>query len=573
MSTVSRRWPAVLAAALVASTLTGITTAVVEPPSQAQATQSGTVSGLVFNDFNADGRYDVIFEEYDLDYDIYAGWSDYGKAIDHGVAGIDVRAYDSAGSLVGNAVSGEDGTYTLTVANSASTSLRVEFTIPEALSQWVPSGASFAAAATMIGTETYQIAGPRVQFVELGDTDVNFAVIRPGDYCENNPNLLTCLQPVGDAAGSNSPGAVLLNSISHIGVDYLDSPQAATLSYSAQNYKARSDFLGSVFGIGVDREGSRTTAANGYFGTYVKRHSEYGNAGATNTIYRVPLVASGQGTVSTFVTLPGTLPAHDPTDVLPGIPYSGDVSISAHVGRVGLGDVDVTDDGRTVLAVDMDETAPKLYFVPIEGSGDNVTAGTVSHVAIPRPQPSNGVDCPGIWHPMGLGTRGDRILVGGVCGAEDTVTPSTPRGTTPTTSATAFVLEYIGARDGLGTFTTLVGMSLGYERGCAILAYGCLPHSGASAGSQNSAYWTAWNEFPRWVNSADGTWATNPQAMLGQHRDHRHRRPGARIPGSLRGSGAQRYGGVVGSLREPGVLGSSSPRELRDAARRRGCRW
>jgi protocatechuate 3,4-dioxygenase beta subunit len=487
-------------------------------PFQAQATQSDTVSGLVFNDFNADGRYDVIFLEYDLDWNETAGSSDLGSAIDHGVAGIEVRAYDSVGALVGSAVSGADGTYTLNVANPASTSLRVEFVIPAAMSHWVPSGASFPEAATMIGTETYQIAGPKVQFVELGDTDVNFAVMRPGDYCENHPTLLTCLQPVGDADGSNSPGAVLVRSASDIGADYVDNPSSATLSYWTLNYKARSDFLGSVFGIGVDREGSRTTDANGYFGTYVKRHSEYGNAGATNTIYRVPLVASGQGTVSAFVTLPGTLPAHDPTDVLPGIPYSGDVSISASVGRVGLGDVDVTDDGRTVLAVDMDETAPKLYFVPIEGSGDNVTAGTVSHVGVPRPvginETWNGIDCPGIWHPMGLGTRGDRILVGGVCGAENTVTPSTPRGTTPTTSATAFVLEYVGSRDGSGTFTTLVGMSLGYERGCAILAYGCGPHSEASAGSQNSAYWTAWNEFPRWVNSGDGTWATNPQAML-----------------------------------------------------------
>jgi protocatechuate 3,4-dioxygenase beta subunit len=487
-------------------------------PLQAQATQGGDVSGLVFNDFNADGRYDVIFAKYnELDNEWVAGSSDLGSAIDHGVAGIEVRAYDSAGALVGSAVSGADGTYTLIVANSASTSLRVEFTVPEALSQWVPSSASFAAAAAMtrVQTATYQIAGPRVQFVELGDTEVNFAVMRPGDYCASNPWLLTCLQPVGDAAGSNSPGAVLIEGVGHF---YVNGANNMNARYGPTFYKARSDYLGSVFGIGVDREGSRTTAPNAYFGTYVKRHSEYGNAGATNTIYRVPLVASGQGAVSTFVTLPGTLPAHDPSPAPLNIPYSGDVSISAHVGRVGLGDVDVTDDGRTVLAVDMDETAPKLYFVPIEGSGNNVTAGTVSHVAIPRPVGAgatwNGVDCPGIWHPMGLGTRGDRILVGGVCGAEDTVTPSTPRGTTPTTSATAFVLEYIGARDGSGTFTTLVGMSLGYERGCAILAYGCGPHSAASAGSQNSAYWTAWNEFPRWVQSGDGAWATNPQAML-----------------------------------------------------------
>jgi hypothetical protein len=191
------------------------------------------------------------------------------------------------------------------------------------------------------------------------------------------------------------------------------------------------------------------------------------------------------GDLSVFVTLPGTLPAHDPTGVpgqLSTIPYSGDTAIFERVGRIGLGDVDVTPDGRTLLAVDMDETAPKLWFVPMHGIWGLSDNRCTQFRADPQ---ANRIqwrpDCPGTWHPMGLGTRGDRILVGGVCGAENTVSPSTPQGANPTAS-TAFVLEYMGPRDGSGTFTTIFSMSLAYQRGCTLLEAGC-SHATAAVGT------------------------------------------------------------------------------------------
>jgi protocatechuate 3,4-dioxygenase beta subunit len=455
----------------------------------AQATAD--IAGEVFQDFNANGVKD-------------AGGQ--GVATDVPVEGILVRAFDATGALLGSTSTVADGSYTIPTSLSAGSPVRVEFEIPTddpALAGLEPSFAALPGA-------TGITAGTSVQFATAGSTGVNFAVQRPGEYCQDNPDLVTCLMLPGDAAGLTAPGPFVVPTTSLVSENMVDGADSA-LPWTTVTRKGTADAIGSVFGIGVDRSGTATTAPNAYLGTYVKRHVEYGFAGATNTIYRLTLPEEGLGDASVFITLPGTLPAHDPTGVpgqLSTIPYSGDVGVFEHVGRVGLGDVDVTPDGRTLLAVDMDETAPKLWFVPILGSGSNVEAGTPVSVPIPRPATFNDVACPGTWHPMGIGTRGDRILVGGVCGAEDTVTPSTPRGVSPT-ATTAFVLEWSGS-----SFSTIFAMSLDYPRGCAIQE-NCISGPGTQAGEQMTAMWGAWNEYPAWVQYTPTLMkASNPQAML-----------------------------------------------------------
>jgi hypothetical protein len=465
-------------------------------PTQVTATGSGSISGLVFQDFNSNGVMDE---------------GGQAKATDLPVEGIMVRAFDASGVEVGSATTSAQGTYAISTSLTNGTPVRVEFTIPADNANLSGFQPSFAAPAGTAGIT----AGPSVQFVEIGSTDVNFAVLHPGDYCQDNPNLVSCLMLQGDAAGANAPGPFVVPTTSLVSENMVWLSNS-DLPWSPTTNKGLAAQIGSVFGIGVDRSGTATTAPNAFLGTYVKRHVEYGFAGATNTIYRLTLPESGHGDLSAFVTLPGTLPAHDPTPA-PGFGserYTGDIGVYEHVGRVGLGDVDVTPDGKVLLAVDMNEQAPKLWFIPLLGFGDSVTTGALSSAPIPKPTAFNGVDCPGTWHPMGLGTRGDRILVGGVCGAENTVSPSTPQGANPTAS-TAFVLEYMGPRDGSGTFTTIFSMSLAYQRGCTLLEAGC-SHATAGVGTTFTAMWGAWNEYPtlNYLASADELRASNPQAML-----------------------------------------------------------
>ena len=442
---------------------------------------ASTVTGRVYQDFNSDGTYDTTLQ--------------IGVATDVGVAGVAVRAFDSTGTQVGSTTTGTGGTYTLTITGASTSSVRVEFEIPTTAASLSAYQPSFAATTGASGSTL----GTTVQFATVGDTGVDLGINVPGEYCQNNPTLVTCVSELGTGTADNT------------GAFTLESAASGFATYDENSSRiGSSDDLGAVFGIGTDR------TRNAFFGTYVKRHVEYGDAGAVNAIYRVNL--DNPDVVTTFVTLPGTLPAHDGTPPGSFPAYTGDTGVFDDVGRIGLGDVDVTPDGSTLLAVDMDETDPKLWFVPILGSGNSVTSGTPVSVDLAKPATFGTVTCPGTWHPMGLGVRRDRILVGGVCGAENTVSPSSPRGTDPT-SATMFVLEYTGDLDGTGSFATIWASSLGYERTCLYREGTRIDCNPATTGVESfyTADWAAWNEYPNFDipdGPSQGMVATDPQPML-----------------------------------------------------------
>ena len=63
---------------------------------------AGTVSGVVFNDKNGDGERT-------------------SAAAEPGVAGSVVKAYDSAGALVGTDTTDSDGAYSISITGAATT--------------------------------------------------------------------------------------------------------------------------------------------------------------------------------------------------------------------------------------------------------------------------------------------------------------------------------------------------------------------------------------------------------------------------------------------------------------------
>lgn len=417
------------------------------------STALGAISGTVYADYNSNGKKD-------------AGGFTGGTSVtatDSGVPGATVRAYDNAGAKVGEATTGADGTYSLAVTSTGT--VRVEFTHPSGYEPAFAGGTS----------------GSSVQFVTADAKDVNYGISRPGDYCQDNPQIVTCLQPSSDQMDT-SPGepGVLASpaAMSHAQkfgtggqVSDAQSEELATGLTTVNKMTS----IGATFGVGADRSG------NAFLGTYVKRHSPYGPGGAKNVIYRVNVAT---GATSTFVDLGGSLPAHspwvppsttyakysvdglravvDPTspDYDPTHPAYSDVY--NQVGRAGLGDVDVTADGSTLFAVEMTEADPKLWTVPIQGTGDAVTAGTPTSLSLVKPASFNGVDCVGTWHPMGLGVRGTQVLLGGVCGGDETKPVDDPTlGSAGRTQAAAFVLE----RNAAGTgFTTIAAVSLAYDK-------------------------------------------------------------------------------------------------------------
>ncbi|MGY1496479.1 SdrD B-like domain-containing protein [Streptomyces sp. QTS52] len=415
------------------------------------ATGDGTLTVRVVTEVDADGAYDSVLEP--------------------GLAGVKVTLTDDAGQ-VRTGTTAADGTATF----AATTELtggryRVQVTNPD------PDSLSPAVAGLGSGADV--IRGD-VGFVDVsGGTNVTYTTgfWEPGVYCQENPSLVTCNLTKGDAPDT-------YKGLVSFGGNFTNTTPGGTVTQLTDNTKQQ-----AVFGIGVDRTGNK------YMGTLVKRHTAYGPAGNTNTIYRQ---FGTDTTVDTFVTLPGTLTEHVTTDN-----WLHDDAVYSKVGREGIGDVDVSGDGKTLYAVNLSDS--KLYSVAITGSGDSVRPGTQTPYGIPRPRA-----CVGQWHPYGIGVRGKRVLVGGVCGAETTVTSDLAWG--DPTQLSAHVYEFKN-----GTFSEIFTHALDYPRGCAYRftglpadAYRCKKPS--TVGQVMSAEWEAWNE--RVPGTETHSFISAPQPIL-----------------------------------------------------------
>ena len=399
----------------------------------------------------------------------------YDRVLEPGLSKVRVTLTDNAGRKL-TALTGSDG---LAVFTSAGTPLsggkyRIDVTNPDP-GTLSPAIAGLGSAADVMRSNT--------GFVDVsGGQDVSYTTgfWEPDTYCQENPKLVTC----GLARGSVTGRTGLVTFGSAMGTTHPGGPKDELTDNEDQ---------GAVFGIGTDRSG------NVFAGTYVKRHTEYGPAGPVNAIYRHH---AGSDAVTTFTTLPGSLTAHDPGTSEPY--YFSDDPVYSRVGREGIGDVDVSGDGKTLYAVDLNDS--KLYTVPIKGSGDAVTAGSATSYAIPKPS----ANCAGQWHPFGIGVRGKRVLVGGVCGAENTVTAALPYG--DPAQLRAHVYTFTGSG-----FTPLFDTGLDYDRGCAYrftglpaTAYRC--DDTTTVGQNMSADWEAWNE--RVPGQEEHGFVSAPQPML-----------------------------------------------------------
>ncbi|MFI8930160.1 SpaA isopeptide-forming pilin-related protein [Streptomyces sp. NPDC053474] len=411
----------------------------------------GTVTVRVVTEVDADGAYDSVLEP--------------------GMPGVKVTLTDDAGHVI-TATTGDDGTAVFTPASSELTGgkYRVDVSNPDP-GTYSPAVAGLGGGADVIRSNTgFVTAG--------GGTDVTYTTgfWQPDLYCQENPTLVTCALSKGDATGRKG----LVSFEGNIST----TPPGGTVTDLTGNTEQQ-----AVFGLGTDRTG------NVYMGTMVKRHTAYGPAGPVNAIYRYNRTSDQ---VTTFATLPGTLTAHDTGNNL-----LNDDPVYSKVGREGIGDVDVSGDGRTMYAVNLNDS--KLYTLPIQGSGDAVTAGTQTSYDIPKP-----ADCVGEWHPYGLGVRGKRVLVGGVCGAEPTVTTAAPWGDPAQLSA--HVYEFKG-----GAFTEAFTHKLDYPRGCAYRFTGAPATNyrctdATTVGQRMSAQWEAWNE--RVPTSEEHQFVTAPQPIL-----------------------------------------------------------
>jgi protocatechuate 3,4-dioxygenase beta subunit len=304
------------------------------------------VTGTVFRDNNFDGQF--------------------LPSNDQGFfAGVTLTAFDSLGNTK-SAATQVGGTFTIPTSGMTGP-FRIEVSVP----------ANFAPGP--IGKDNPST----VRYLrDANATGVTFGIVNPYDYSGAAPDLFTARFSYGDSQGTGNDTRAALVSFPYTnnglsvapyagvnGTTYTQQPVPTTLATVNQ--------VGSVYGL-VRQQSSNTI----YAGAFVRRHVGLGPEGP-GAIYAVD--GSGSKTVNLLVNLDdladakyaGMIPAGSTaadffagTDTrlgVAGYDYNADSRAPALTHRIGLGDVDLSDDGRTLYTINLNTR--ELIEIPITATG------------------------------------------------------------------------------------------------------------------------------------------------------------------------------------------------------------
>ena len=380
--------------------------------------QSGyaQISGKVFRDFNGNGARDSS-----------------AIIVEIGVPGLIVTVTDGISSASATTSTFGDYSFPNSGITASGKPLRVIFSN-------LPSGDFSGPQGTFSGTS--------VQFVTAGSTaKANFGFNYPAQYCQASPLVTSsCF-----VSGKPQTG-------SEVGLRYVlvSLPFAAT-GDPAHNNLSRAQELGSVMGLAYQKSENKI-----YSAAFTKRHVGYG-PGGPGAIYVSSLSANQQSTTSNtlffnFGTRAGT-DLHDAN-----LPTTSSSLVSREnnvfdaVGKVGLGDMDISDDEKSLYVVNLFNR--KLYKLDI------ATKDTVGY-AIPNPC-ATGTS----YRPFAVKYYRGKVYVGVVCSREDATTKTDTVGM----SATVYQFE-------AGTFTSVLSFPLTYKK---------QPSNADLSGVDRAEYWRPW---------------------------------------------------------------------------------
>ena len=358
-----------------------------------------TITGTVFQDYDQDGAQDP------------------GEL---GLAGVMVQAYDSNNAPVGAAATtSATGTYTLATTPG---DYRVEFTLPVSLAHYRSSVA-------LSGSQNTSVL-----FASDGATGVNWAVHEPVQYCQADMEIVSTCYVGGafDDTGTDSLGAL-------VKIDRMGANEGRN------QYVENIDQVGSTYGLAVqnDADGNPATVDHLLFaGAFLKSFSDYGpgfdadtsgtitNEERAGTIYVVdPSQTGGAATVLDHIVIPnaGSIARGQGADTDgpgganppdPGPDWDRDSAAFEQVTKMSLGDLEISDDGNTLFAVNLNDR--HLYQVDISGGvgafGTPVDLGLIPGPSCPGGDFAGAVG--GDWRPFALAYHQGALYIGGVCSGE-----------------------------------------------------------------------------------------------------------------------------------------------------------
>lgn len=356
---------------------------------------SGAISGRVFNDFNGNGVYNTS-----------GGTTANPTAIDKGVQNVTVTAYDSNGVSRGTATTASDGTYTLNATGTGP--YRVEFTsLPTG---YLPSARSTDSVSGGSATD----AGSTVQFVNDGTTaNVNLALNRAGDYCQDNPEI--CSQLYG-LLESNQTEAVFTVPY-HAGSTRTTGGAPVTDFSSPGNTSlATTDQVGTTFGMAYNRNSRIIYAA-----ASMKKHAKFGPNG-TGAIYQIN---RGTGAVSLFADINTIFGANtagaNPHNAADYNTDNGNATWDA-VGKVAFGGMAISEDMAFLYVMNLANRT--LYKIPTSGALNTTTISTAAFPTTGVPNCANASDV----RPFAVTYYESQLYVGAVCSADVSDSPADLRG-------------------------------------------------------------------------------------------------------------------------------------------------
>jgi hypothetical protein len=364
---------------------------------------SAQVSGKVFRDYNGNGVKDntASFDE-------------------TFVQGVEVKAYSAAGTQVGGTqTTNASGAYSFT---GLTFPVRIEF------GNFLTGDFS--------GPLSSQSASS-VQFYSAATTTANLGINYPAHYCQGNPYLISPCYVNNRPTGASGNEVI---------VKY---PNTASGTTSVNTYLAQAQDVGSTWGLAFNKSQQVI-----YASAFVKRHvalKDNDNNGKEDigAIYSMtptgsPVLWLDLATLGVDVGLslmPTVAVRNLPTDKTQG---SRDSFLFDLTGKIGLGDMDISDDSKLLYVVNLFDK--KIYTIDIAtkqllGSG----------IAVPNACSG------GTVRPFGLAYHRNKIYVGAVCDGA-------------TSQDTADVKANLYRLDG-GTFTNILSFPLSYRKGAAEIGY------------------------------------------------------------------------------------------------------
>ena len=425
------------------------------------AAPSGTIGGVVYRDLDADGIRDLR---------------------EVGLSGITVTAYNAAGASVATATTDAKGAYRLTGLTDGA-QVRLEIT-------GLPSYLRPGPVGTDCRTTVFFTASPVDNY--------NVGAASPPDYCQSNPDLATTVFVEGNNTGLDNPTAVRY--------PYLTVGTAPTETISTAGD------IGTVYGLAYQR------SSGTLFGSaYAKRGAGLGPSNSTGTIYRMD--ADGTAT-SLFLDLNASGATYTGPNPHPNGTTSNwlnDPESFSVVGKVGLGDIDISEDELTLYAVNL--YRKELVVIPL---GDDPsapvvpTAGQIGVYPVPIPAScnGNGVTAPSSddLRPFALKANDGLVYVGMVCSAQSMVKARDPQ--------TFAALDTYNIRSSLRAYVYTFNPATNTFSASPVLDFALnYPRrhvNDTMASELNNGEWLPWNDtwYPPYAPMKGTNIVVNPQPIL-----------------------------------------------------------